>query len=73
MCECGYGHADSGPVLLRAESDGDGSGDREGLAAGLSLPADGARHQEPGRMGERLFLFMELNLSYKNFSAILFS
>ena len=52
VCERGHGHADSGPVLLRDEPDGDGAGVGEGLAAGLRLPADGAGHQRPGRMGE---------------------
>lgn len=52
VCERGHGHADSGPVLLRDEPHGDGAGVGEGLAAGLRLPADGAGHQRPGRMGE---------------------
>lgn len=52
VCECGHGHADSGPVLLRDEPHGDGAGVGEGLAAGLRLPADGAGNQRPGRMGE---------------------
>ncbi|TDG99486.1 hypothetical protein EPR50_G00195200 [Perca flavescens] len=50
VCERRHGHADPGPVLLRDESHGDGAGVRERLAARLSLPADGARHQRPGRM-----------------------
>ena len=52
MCERGHGHADSGPVLLRDEPHGDGAGVGARLAAGLRLPADGAGHQRPGRMGE---------------------
>lgn len=55
VCECRHGHADPGPVLLRDESHGDGAGVRERLAARLSLPADGARHQRPGRMGRLSF------------------
>lgn len=52
VCVRGHGHADSGPLLLRDESHGDGDGVGERLAAGLRLPADGADHQRPGRMGK---------------------
>lgn len=46
-----HGHADSGSLLLRDESHGDGPCSRERLVGGLGLPADGAGHQRPGRMG----------------------
>lgn len=52
VCPCQHGDADAGPLPLRDDPAGVRLRPGAPLQAGRQLPAAGAHHEEPGRLGE---------------------